>query len=983
MDTHSTLSDAQIHEILHQIRVSSLQQLNAHAASIVPPHTLPAAYLTSLDDAQRTLALRCILLAYYASRRRVVPREFQLRSAVAIIEGHDVLIDAGTGSGKTLCQILPNLVDPESISITVSPLKRLQALQCATIQDWGIRTASINEDTTKETEFWDAVERGDFKHLVVQPEQLGRHEGHLTRLGRLLEAKSFTSRIGRLHLDEAHFLFTAGLAHRGAPAFRPAFGSLNALRVRLPKNIPVSAASATLPPHIKSFLLRHLNFDPSRAVSLTLSANRPNIALATHQLVGSLSDFRNLDFLVPTPFKPIPKTIIFHNNRDECAAAAAHLRARLPPEHQSSNMIMHYHSLMSLEYQTAVFEDFKKPDGKCRLLHATEAASTGLDMPGILRIIDYGVPNNLVSAIQRAGRGGRGGERTIYLLMYEDWVLSVELPADEPNAPDCPIAEKLTKLSKKPERTGVDIVKFVRAQGCLRKVVADYLGDESPDGTHFHTFYMANSVLQRSLLLRPRHAATVAIPRMKTSTSISAHSSTDASSTRMQRATSLLRPNIALATHQLVGSLSDFRNLDFLVPTPFKPIPKTIIFHNNRDECAAAAAHLRARLPPEHQSSNMIMHYHSLMSLEYQTAVFEDFKKPDGKCRLLHATEAASTGLDMPGILRIIDYGVPNNLVSAIQRAGRGGRGGERTIYLLMYEDWVLSVELPADEPNAPDCPIAEKLTKLSKKPERTGVDIVKFVRAQGCLRKVVADYLGDESPDALSVAPSSACCDRSHPENEDLNLDKRTFFDGRFIYKDAEGDIFAGASDEDDRVKLNVKVSRPKRRRKPANRPVVERAPLEEKLRAWLHDAHANDVLASVRPPYLILSSLNITSIAKAPVGSIRVASDATSLLEKTDEWGEEWGAGVVAVILAFNIEAGSVVKGKGGKGSKGSSGTKQRKTAVLTEVSTNVAPRKSSRLATKEAVQGRKVWEDRGSSAEEESDGKYSDNGSESDSE
>ena len=45
---------------------------------------------------------------------------------------------------------------------------------------------------------------------------------------------------------------------------------------------------------------------------------------ATHAIVGNLSDFQNLDFLIPDPYPDnfwLPKTLVFHDNINECTAA--------------------------------------------------------------------------------------------------------------------------------------------------------------------------------------------------------------------------------------------------------------------------------------------------------------------------------------------------------------------------------------------------------------------------------------------------------------------------------------------------------------------------------------------------------------------------------------------------------------------------------------------------------------------------------------
>ena len=53
------------------------------------------------------------------------PFQWQLDAAATILKGEDVILDVGTGSGKTLCFSLPLLLDDKDISITISPLTAL------------------------------------------------------------------------------------------------------------------------------------------------------------------------------------------------------------------------------------------------------------------------------------------------------------------------------------------------------------------------------------------------------------------------------------------------------------------------------------------------------------------------------------------------------------------------------------------------------------------------------------------------------------------------------------------------------------------------------------------------------------------------------------------------------------------------------------------------------------------------------------------
>ncbi|KIJ57528.1 hypothetical protein HYDPIDRAFT_171650, partial [Hydnomerulius pinastri MD-312] len=356
-----------------------------HVARETIPDRLPFDYLASLAGQDKIDILRACLIIYFLTSTTIVPRVFQLQASIAILNGHDTIITAGTGRGKTLCLLIPMLLRPKSISITISPLKRLQTTQVLECQKYGIRTIAINEDTPNDLALWESIKQGEYQHLIVSPEQLGMYKGHLPRLARLIrEDKQFSRKISRVHVDEAHNIYTAGLSHHGEDAFRPAYGRLGNFRILLPKGTPFQALSATLPPHILSAIKRHLEIE--------VSTNRSNITYATIPLIESLRNFRNLDCLIPNGLSPsakIPKTLVFHDCKQDATDAASYIDKRLPLPLQNRGVVKHYHSDMSAEYLLQTYEDFSSPDGTCRILHATAGASTGLDIPGVEVVIQY------------------------------------------------------------------------------------------------------------------------------------------------------------------------------------------------------------------------------------------------------------------------------------------------------------------------------------------------------------------------------------------------------------------------------------------------------------------------------------------------------------------------------------------------------------------------------------------------------------------
>jgi hypothetical protein len=99
------------------------------STSIFLKDPLLAEYIESLDHEDKLEAIRACVIVWVLTEGRVIPRVFQLKASLATLHQRDSVIIAGTGSGKTLCLLIPLLLCPDSISLTISPLKRLQLTQ--------------------------------------------------------------------------------------------------------------------------------------------------------------------------------------------------------------------------------------------------------------------------------------------------------------------------------------------------------------------------------------------------------------------------------------------------------------------------------------------------------------------------------------------------------------------------------------------------------------------------------------------------------------------------------------------------------------------------------------------------------------------------------------------------------------------------------------------------------------------------------------
>jgi ATP-dependent helicase YprA (DUF1998 family) len=121
-----------LEEHLDQLRLSSAEDIELLLQNTINSERLPLVYWNALSNEDRITASRACLLAYAVTGGTQVPRELQLRACLATYHAHDSLIDTGTGSGKTLPIALNLLLDDprlKKISLTISPLKRLQVTQ--------------------------------------------------------------------------------------------------------------------------------------------------------------------------------------------------------------------------------------------------------------------------------------------------------------------------------------------------------------------------------------------------------------------------------------------------------------------------------------------------------------------------------------------------------------------------------------------------------------------------------------------------------------------------------------------------------------------------------------------------------------------------------------------------------------------------------------------------------------------------------------
>ncbi|KAF9034284.1 P-loop containing nucleoside triphosphate hydrolase protein [Panaeolus papilionaceus] len=421
-----------------------------------------------------------------------------------IFHKKDVLVSAGTGSGKTLPVALAVLLqDPDDhrITITVSPLKRLQSTQANEfIKRYGIQTVVVNDTTSREDSLtsggtFQAHVFGNTKKnnlgktaqiIISTVEQLFRSpEGHFSNLAEgLREKKHFQRRISRI-----------------CKAFRPAWGSLDQLKIILPSNVRWLAFSATLPDYVcKVVKTKILNSDH---VSIKMTSNRPNTIYATHQVVKGIDHLPNYQCFLAKPFslESQPHVIIFVDDKSLAQNIAVYLNTCLPTPIQKVGVVRHYHSTMSEEYLQAAHDAFTSPDGNCRILVSTSGQSVGVDFPNVKIVCSVGIPTTIIDALQRAGRAIRtSDDQALFVVFYDSWALSIEeseFTYGDKSNPDRPRKELKSKPNQR-DRVPLSGIKLINSKTCLRRFFAEYLDDTADNALETRNDYCCDRCPHRT-----------------------------------------------------------------------------------------------------------------------------------------------------------------------------------------------------------------------------------------------------------------------------------------------------------------------------------------------------------------------------------------------------------------------------------------------------------------------------------------------------
>jgi ATP-dependent RNA helicase DeaD len=344
------------------------------------------------------LGLRPELLAALATLGYEEPTPIQAAAIPVLLQGHDLLGQAATGTGKTAAFALPILqrlaVDErgrEPMALILVPTRELAMQVSEALHHYGrqlgVRVVPIYGGQPIGRQLRSLGAGVDV--IVATP---GRAVDHLRR--RTLRLDSLQVMV----LDEADEMLDMGFAE-----------DLEAIFAETPSGRQTVLFSATLPKRIDAIARKHLR-EPVRirigdeVRSHDESPRVRHCAYVVQRGHKAAALGRILDVESPTA------ALVFCRTREAVDSLTETLNGR---GYRAEAL----HGGMSQEQRDRVMGRLR--GGTADLLIATDVAARGLDIEQLTHVVNYDVPSSVESYVHRMGRVGRAGREGVAITLAE------------------------------------------------------------------------------------------------------------------------------------------------------------------------------------------------------------------------------------------------------------------------------------------------------------------------------------------------------------------------------------------------------------------------------------------------------------------------------------------------------------------------------------------------------------------------------------
>ncbi|MCG6865422.1 MAG: DEAD/DEAH box helicase [Thiogranum sp.] len=313
------------------------------------------------------------------------PSPIQAEAIPALLEGHDLLGQAQTGTGKTAAFALP-LLSRLDLS-----RREPQILVLTPTRELAIQVAEAFQTYARHLKDFHVMPIYGGQSYEVQLRQLRRGVHVVVGTpGRVMDhMRSGKLKLGGLQalvLDEADEMLRMGF-----------IDDVEWVLEQIPATRQIALFSATMPKEIRKVADRHLR-DP-RVIKV---AQKTATAETIRQRYWQVSGLHKLDALTRIlEAEPYDAMLVFVRTKTSTVELAEKLEAR-------GHACEALNGDIPQAQRERIVERLKQ--GKIDILVATDVVARGLDVQRISHVINYDIPTDVEAYIHRIGRTGRAGK---------------------------------------------------------------------------------------------------------------------------------------------------------------------------------------------------------------------------------------------------------------------------------------------------------------------------------------------------------------------------------------------------------------------------------------------------------------------------------------------------------------------------------------------------------------------------------------------